>query len=162
VMVAVTRGEIVAMGPELTSSQTWWVHMILRVPKSANVDVAAADGGIAVRNMTGNVTARATNGGISLASCTGESRVQTENGGISLDKITGPLDASTENGPIALRVRESGLPSLEAETKDEIVCRLKACTDAWTTDHKRLRLSGSGPQIRLTSISAPILIEQVR
>src|SRR6476469_9123562 len=35
VAVAVTPGEIDASGPELNSTQTWWVHMILRVPRSA-------------------------------------------------------------------------------------------------------------------------------
>jgi hypothetical protein len=162
VMVAVRPGEIIASGPELNETQAWWVHMILRVPKGTNVDVAAADGGIAVRNMTGRVTARATNGGISLASCAGDNRVQTENGGISLDKISGRIDATTENGPISLRLRDAAVPPLEARTEDEIVCKLKACSDAWTTDHKRLRIGSASPQIRLTTNSAPILIEQVR
>ncbi|HEX9162833.1 MAG TPA: hypothetical protein VF980_14095 [Thermoanaerobaculia bacterium] len=163
VMVAVGPGEIVALGPALNQTQTWWVHMILRVPKSANVDVAAADGGIAIRNMTGRITARATNGGISLASCTGDNRVTTENGGISLDKISGRIDATTQNGPISLRLRDEAVPALEATTDDEIVCRLRVCTVSPLTDRKRLHLGGGGaPQIRLTTTSAPIWIERVR
>ncbi len=170
VAVAVRPGEISVEGPEMSKTQTWWVHMILRVPKSANLDVAAANGGIAVRNMNGSVTARATNGGISLASCTGDNHVQTENGGISLDKISGRIDATTENGPISIKLRDEPIPALEARTEDEIVCKLKACSDAWTTDRvqssaiarKRLRIGSTSPQIRLTSNSAPILIEQVR
>jgi hypothetical protein len=161
VAVAVRPGEIIASGPEMNATQTWWVHMILRVPRSANVDVAAANGGIAVRNMTGSVTARATNGGISLASCTGDNRVETENGGISLDKI-GRIDATTQNGPINIKLRDEPILGLEARTEDEIVCKLKACSDAWTTDHKRLRIGSAIPQIRLITNSAPILIEQVR
>jgi len=94
VAVAVSPGQIVASGPELSATQTWWVHMILRVPRSANVDVYTANGGIAVRNMTGRVTAHATNGGISLASCTGDNRVETENGGISLEKVSGRTEAT--------------------------------------------------------------------
>lgn len=162
VAVLVRPGEIVASGPDLTETQTWWVHMILRVPRSANVDVAAANGGIAVRNMTGRITARATNGGISLASCAGDNRVETENGGISLDKISGRIDATTQNGPISLRLRDIAVPALEARTDDEILCKLKVCSDAWTTDHKRLRIGSASPHIRLTTTSAPILIEQVR
>lgn len=161
VAVAVRPGEIVARGPDMNATQTWWVHMILRVPRNANVDVAAANGGIAVRNMTGRITARATNGGISLAACTGENHVETENGGISLDN-SGRVDATTQHGPISLKIGDEPFPPLEARTDDEIVCKLKACTDAWTTDHKRLRIGSSGPQIRLTTSSAPILIEQVR
>jgi hypothetical protein len=162
VAVTLRPGEIVASGPESSDTQTWWVHMILRVPKSANVDVAAADGGIAIRNMSGRITARATNGGISLASCAGENHVTTENGGISLDRISGSIHATTTNGPISLKLRDAVMPALEASTEDEIVCKLKACNDAWTLNHKRLRIGSSSPQIRLTSNSAPILIEQVR
>ena len=162
VNVAVRPGEIVAKGPELNATQTWWVHMILRVPRYANVDVAAANGGIAVRNMAGRVTARATNGGISLAACTGDNRVETENGGITLDKVSGKVDATTQHGPISLKIGEEALPAIEAQTEDEIVCKLKACTDALAFDHKRLRTGSATPQFRLTSLSAPILIELVR
>lgn len=161
VAVVVRPGEIVALGPELNSTQTWWVHMILRVPRSANVDVKAANGGIAVRNMTGSVTAQATNGGISLAACSGENHIATENGGISLEKID-HVNATTQNGPIAFKLRETETPALEARTDDEIVCRLKVCTDGWSADRKRLRLGTSAPQIRLMTNTAPILIEQVR
>lgn len=159
--VAVHGGDIVARGPELSDKQAWWVHMILRVPRNANVDVAAADGGIAVRNMTGSITARATNGGISLASCTGENRIETENGGISLDRI-GRVEAKTHSGPIALRTADE-VPPLEATTDDEVVCRLHICsTDAFAGGRKKLRLGASTPQIRLSSKDAPILIEQER
>jgi hypothetical protein len=162
VSVLVRPGEITAGGPELTETQTWWVHMILRVPRSANVDVAAANGGIAVRNMSGRITARATNGGISIASCTGDNHITTENGGISLEKISGHMDATTQNGPISLRLRDTAIPQLEAQTEDEIVCHLKVCSDTTPTDRKRLKLGSLSPQIRLTTNSAPILIEQVR
>lgn len=159
--VVVRPGEIAALGPEMNKTQTWWVHMILRVPRSANVDVSTADGGIAIRNMSGRITASATNGGISLASCTGENRIRTENGGISLDKID-RVDATTQNGPIALRTHGAA-PPLEATTADEIVCRLRVCnSDSWTGSRKKLRIGTSTPQIRLTSNSAPILIEQER
>ncbi len=161
VAVVVRPGEIVTLGPELNSTQTWWVHMILRVPRSANVDVKATDGGIAVRNMTGRVTAEATNGGISLAACTGDNHIVTENGGISLDKID-RVNATTQNGPIAFKLRETDVPALEARTDDQIVCRLKVCTDGWSADRKRLRIGSSAPQIRLMTNTAPILIEQVR
>ena len=162
VNVAVRPGEIIANGPALNATQTWWVHMILRVPRYANLDVAAANGGIAVRNMAGRVTARATNGGISLAACTGDNRVETENGGITLDKVMGKVDAMTQHGPISLKIGDEALPGIDARTEDEIVCKLKACSDALAIDHKRLRIGSATPQFRLTSLSAPILIELVR
>lgn len=167
IAVVVSRDEITATGPTADRTQTWWVHMILQVPKTASLDVSSANGGIAIRNMTGRVTASATNGGISLASCAGENHLKTENGGISIDKISGSVRAETQNGPISLKLRDALTPSLEASTRDEgeIVCNLKGCADGlgnWTPNRKHLRIGSAAPQIRLTSFSADIMIEQVR
>lgn len=165
--VAVRDGAIIASGPELNETQAWWVHMILRVPRGATLDVTAANGGIAIRNMNGRVKARATNGGISLASCDGDHDVTTENGGISLDKISGRVSATSQNGRISLKLRDTPVPALEAQTDDtgEIVCNLKGCADRlgnWTPNRKHLRIGSAAPSIRLTSTSADIMIEQVR
>lgn len=169
ISVAVTNGEIHASGPEINASQVWWVHMLLYVPKKANLDLESQNGGIAIRNMNSHVTARATNGGISVAQCAGDHKVQTENGGISLDKVTGHVEATTQNGPISLKLRDTPLPSLEARTDDEgeIVCNLKGCADRlgnWTPNRKVLRIGAAGtpPSIRLSTTGAPIMIEQVR
>jgi hypothetical protein len=157
--VAVRDGEILTSGPEPNLTETWWVHMILRVPTNSNLDVAAANGGIAIRNMTGRITARTTNGGISLASCTGEHHVTTENGGISLDKMSGRINAVSQNGPISLKLRDMVTPQIEAQTEDtgEILCNLKGCADGL----KHLRIGVAVPSIRLTSHSADITIEQL-
>ena len=167
VKVTSTRGDVFTDGPKADKTQAWWVHMILRVPKSANIDVTSANGGIAIRNMSSRITARAKNGGISLAYCGGEQKVTTQNGGISLDKILGKLDATTENGSISLKIHDVSAPQIEARTEDEgeILCNLKGCSDGlgnWAADRKSLRIGTSAPTIRLTTGGAPIVIEQVR
>jgi hypothetical protein len=161
-------GEVAASGPEAGTSRVWWVHMILRVPKSAALDVVSTNGGIAIRNMSGRVVARAPNGGISVASCNGESRVSTENGGISLDRMSGRVDAVTQHGPIALKVHDDNTSVIEAHTDElgEIRCRAKICFNAKPGDGgggRTLRIGGpSAPTIHLTTSAAPIVIEQVR
>jgi hypothetical protein len=168
VSVFYRNGEISTSGPETDTSRAWWVHMILRVPKSAALDVVSTNGGIAIRNMNGRVSAHATNGGISLASCNGDSKLRTENGGISLEHVNGRLDAMTLNGPISLRVQPGDLtPAIEARTDDdgEILCRVKQCGEATASKSasgKVLRIGGAIPRIRLSTGKAPILIEQVR
>lgn len=167
IVVGVHPGEITTSGPGPDGTQAWWAHMILRVPRTANIDVTSVNGGIAIRNMSGNVTARADNGGISLASCTGETYIKTENGGISIDKVSGRVDAVTQNGAISLKLRDDAIPSLEARTEDpgEILCNLKGCAGTlgtWTADRKHLRIGSSHPAIRLFTNTAPIMIEQVR
>jgi hypothetical protein len=152
--VSFRNGELVANGPEIDGSHVWWVHMILRVPKRANLDLASDNGGIAIRNMNGRVSARAKNGGISLASCGGEHRLSTENGGISLEKVSGKVDASTENGPISL-ADASGSVALRSGTGD-ISIRL---ADAWKGVGLDARSDKGGLKLRVrdnypTSIEA--------
>lgn len=163
--VSVRNGEVAATGPAIDHDNVWWVHMILRVPRNANVDVVSSNGGIAIRNMMGRVTARATNGGILLASCGGENRLTTGNGGISLDKVSGRTEATTLNGAIALKLhRDIPIPSIDAQVEDDghIVCNVKGCESALTAGGKRLHLGSASPSIRLSTGRAPITIEQVR
>ena len=168
VAVFYRNGEVATSGPENDLSRAWWVHMILRVPKSAAVDVASGNGGIAIRNMNGRVTAHAKNGGISLASCNGDTKVTSENGGISVERVSGRLEAITLNGPISFKLQPNDLtPALEARTDDEseIFCRVKACDGAQSSHSgstKVVRIGGAIPRIRLSTGKAPILIEQVR
>lgn len=166
--VSISANGVIARGPAQDETQTWWVNMILWVPRTARLDVTAANGGIAIRNMAGQITARATNGGISIAGCEGDHHLETKNGGISIDKVTGRLSAVTEGGPISLKLRDLAVPALEAitDSSGEIYCNVKDCSAGvglWADDRKRLRIGGqTAPSIRLTSYSADIMIEQVR
>jgi DUF4097 and DUF4098 domain-containing protein YvlB len=163
--IFVRNGDISATGPEIDETQAWWVHMILRVPKSSRLDVTSSNGGIAIRNMSGRITARAKNGGISVASCAGDARINTQSGGIAIEKTSGRIDATTENGPISLKL-ENHPPLLEAQTADagEIVCNPRIChADMYSANHKHLRIGSAAPSIRLSTTSAPIVIlDQVR
>lgn len=143
--IAFRNGEINATGPAIDESQAWWVHMILRVPKSARLDVTSSNGGIAIRNMSGQITARAKNGGISIATTSGR------------------IDATTENGPISVKLDHD--TSLEAQIADagEILCSPRLCrAENYSANHKHLRLGSAAPSFRLSTTSAPIVIDQVR
>ncbi|HET7710557.1 MAG TPA: hypothetical protein VFL80_01370 [Thermoanaerobaculia bacterium] len=160
-------GQVTADGPEVTSDQVWWAHMIVRVPKNATLDIASLNGGIAIRNVTGRVTARAVNGGISVASSSGDHRLSTEHGGIRLDHVSGRVEATSRTGPISLKLRGlASLPKIFAQTEEGggIICSSKLCEGArWNDDHTEFRLAGrTSGSIRLFSGTAPIIIEQVR
>jgi hypothetical protein len=162
--ITVHNGEIGATGPEIDETQAWWVHMILRVPKSARLDVASDNGGIAIRNINGHITARAKNGGISIASCAGDARVATENGGIAIEKTSGRIEATTSGGPISFKFQDR-TTALEAQVADEgeIVCPPRVChAEMYSANKKHLRIGSAIPSIRLTTTSAPIVIDQVR
>src|SRR3954447_14812797 len=143
--ISVRSGDINATGPAIDESQAWWVHMILRVPKSARLDVTSSNGGIAIRNMSGRITARAKNGGISIATTSGR------------------IDAATENGPISVKLDHD--TTLEAEIADagEILCNPRVCrAENYSANHKHLRIGTGVASFKLSTTSAPIVIDQVR
>jgi hypothetical protein len=168
ITVSSDKGEVTAQGPAIDQTQVWWVNLILYVPRKVTIDVTSSNGGIAIRNLNGTVTARATNGGVSVTESTGDFTINTESGGVTLERIGGRVTATTQNGPIALKVKDAKAPPpMEVKTgrNGDIVCNLKACTDApgnLRAEVRVLRVGSAAPAFRLTTLSAPILIDQAR
>ncbi|HEX8411666.1 MAG TPA: DUF4097 family beta strand repeat-containing protein [Thermoanaerobaculia bacterium] len=165
VNVSHAKGEIAAYGPVNDDTQAWWVNMILYVPRRATVDVRAANGGVAIRNMSGSVTAHATSGGISVAQSTGRYKISTNSGGITLDSVSGVIEATSREGAIALRLPAPNEQTVEAritEGADEIVCTVRSCeAGQWTANRRQLRIGAGVPDIRLLTNAAPIHIGPV-
>lgn len=154
-------GEIAAFGPPNDETRAWWVNMILYVPRRANVDVRATNGGVAIRNMNGTVTAYSSSGGVSVAQSTGRYRINTDSGGITLDRVTGDIEAVSREGAIALKVPPAELPNLEARTAaaGHIACTARGCeVGRWGANRQLLRIGGGLPDIRLTTTGAAITI----
>jgi len=158
------EGRISAAGPEMDQTQAWWVNMILYLPRRAHVDIRAANGGVAIRNMGGHVTAQTTSGGVSVAQSSGRYKITTETGGITLDRISGLVEAVSRDGSIALKIAGADRPSVEARTAEagQIVCTLKRCTDAGNSGGGNVFRMGEGvPDIRLATRTASIFIGPV-
>jgi DUF4097 and DUF4098 domain-containing protein YvlB len=163
--ISETGGEIVVDGPAIDETRAWWVNLILYVPKQASVEVTAANGGIAVRDMGGQVNARATSGGISIANSTGRYRVTTDSGGITLDHVDGTVEATSKDGTIAVKLPPENYPTVEAKTAGggHILCNLKGCEGRaaiWGAGGHLLRIGTGIPGIRV-STGAPIIIGPV-
>jgi Putative adhesin len=164
ITVSHEKGAIFASGPPQDATQAWWVNMILYVPRRASVDVRAANGGVAIRNMSGTVTAHATSGGISVAQSSGKYKISTNSGGITLERVTGTVDATSREGAIALKFAPNELPLVEAKIAEggEILCQLQSCEGGlWGANRRQLRLGHGAPNYRLTTNAAPILIGPV-
>ena len=159
------NGQIAAKGPRIDDTQAWWANMILYVPRRASVDVRAENGGVAIRNMNGNVTAYATRGGISVAKSSGRYKITTNSGGITIESVTGQVDATSRDGAIALRLPRTDLPRVEATAAgNEILCTLDGCVGGlvhWGANRRQLRIGDGVPDIRLSTTSAPIIIQPV-
>lgn len=165
IAVSHSKGVIVALGPPADDSQAWWVNLIVYVPRRATVDVSGANGGVAIRNMSGNVTAHATTGGISVARSSGRYKVTTRSGGITLERVSGSVEASSHDGAIALKLPPSDEQSIEARIAGgdaEIVCTRSHCESGlWAANRRQLRIGSGLPDIRLSTGGAPIHIGTV-
>jgi hypothetical protein len=164
ITVSTVNGVISAAGPAIDTNTAWWVNMTLYVPRKATLDIRATSGGVAIRNMSGNVTASATSGGISVVQSSGRYKVTTDIGGITLDRVTGNIEATSKRGAIALKVPGMNGQNVEAKIAEggEILCTLRGCeTAAWGAGQRQLRIGAGQPQIRLSTITAPILIGPV-
>lgn len=164
IAVSHAKGEISASGPPIDTNQAWWVNMTLYVPRKSSLDIRATSGGVAIRNMNGDVTASATSGGISVAQSSGRYRISTNLGGITLDRVSGVVDATSRNGSIALKLPAAGGQTVEAKIAEggEILCTLRGCEGAqWGADHRQLRIGAGKPDIRLSTVAAPIIIGPV-
>jgi hypothetical protein len=163
IQVSSRNGDIAVSGPAIDATQAWWVNMTLYVPRRASIDVRAANGGVAMRNLTGRVTAHATTGGISVAQSSGKYRISTDSGGITLDRVNGFVDAFSRDGAIAFKVAGAALPSIEAKIADggHILCTLKNCEDALASGGSSLRTGSGVPDVRLSSLGGSIWIGPV-
>lgn len=158
------NGEIAAYGPQMDSTQAWWVNMTLFVPRRANIDVRAGNGGVAIRNMSGRVIAQSATGGISVAQSSGKYTIKTDSGGITLDRVSGLVDAVSRGGAIAFKLAGTALPSIEAKTAEgHILCTLKGCEEAvaMASGGNRLRIGDGVPDVRLSSMGGSIWIGPV-
>jgi hypothetical protein len=99
ITVSLENGEILVRGPE---GRDWLVHLIVRAPRAAGLDLEANNGPIAVRGMTGDVAARTQNGPLSLEDSSGPIRAEARNGPISLRACSGTVSATAVNGPVSV------------------------------------------------------------
>jgi len=162
--VSVTHrdGEIAAKGPLFDGTQAWWANIILYVPRRAKLDIRAANGGVALRNLSGHVFAKSISGGISVASSPGDFNIETESGGITLDRVSGRVDAVSHAGAIALKVDDAAKPTIEARAGGggSIICNIT--DDAiWDANRKTVRIGDGYPEVRLSTDST-IMIDRIR
>lgn len=164
------------------------VFFLVKAPRGGEMDLAAENGPVSLRDLTGNVRARVANGPVSLSSVRGRVEVDAVNGPLSfrdgagewtLRVTNGPLSArlsgagwdgaglvaSTVNGPLTLRVdpRFTSAVRVASASHAPVTCRAAACADARRSDPddggERLIELGTGePAVRLSTVNGPVTI----
>lgn len=184
IKLSVQGGDVSVSGPSSGHSD-WTVFLLIRTPRSADIEVSAHNGPVSFYSVDGKLTTRATNGPISMQDCSGEADISAENGPISFSGTSGKLRLHTENGPITvslganwdgselvadavngpmtLRV-PSGFRSsflVESNGHSPISCHASICSDArktWDDEHRRIEYGSGSPVIRLSTENGPISV----
>jgi DUF4097 and DUF4098 domain-containing protein YvlB len=185
IKLSVQGGDVSVSGPG-SSHDDWTVYLLIRTPKSADIELTAHNGPVAFYNVDGKITAKATNGPITVKDCSGEAdiaavngpvtlvgtggklRLHTENGpiNISLSGSTwngGGLVADAVNGPLSLRV-PSGFQSsfvVESNGYTPLNCEASICSQArrtWDDEHRRIEYGSGDPVIRLSTKNGPVSV----
>ncbi|HTB90301.1 MAG TPA: DUF4097 family beta strand repeat-containing protein [Steroidobacteraceae bacterium] len=81
------------------------LHVEVRMPKDADLQVRTGDGSIKVNNVTGTVDLHSGDGAISVSSLKGSIRIHTGDGSIEASEMDGKCDASSGDGRIRLSGR---------------------------------------------------------
>jgi DUF4097 and DUF4098 domain-containing protein YvlB len=189
IAMAIDGGTVSTNGPSGVDEQ-WTVYLLIRVPKSATIDLDTVNGPISVYDVDGKLTARAQNGPISLHNVSGEADVSAQNGPISMEGSSGNVRIKTENGPISLNLsgtswNGSGLsadahngpvtlrvPSgfqssfvVESTNHAPMSCHASICGSArqtWDDEHRRIEYGSSPAVVHLSTVNGPVSVEEAR
>src|SRR5258707_2967673 len=184
IKLAVQGGEVSVGGPQGDRGD-WTVYLLIRTPRSADIEVTTHNGPVSFYAVDGKITARATNGPISGKDRSGEANISAENGPISFSGNSGKLRLHTQNGPITVSLGSnwdgselvadavngpltlrvpSGFRSsflVESNGHSPVSCHASICSDArktWDDDHRRIEYGSGSPVIRLSTENGPISV----
>jgi len=187
IKLSVENGRVSVSGP--SEHDNWTVFLLVRAPKSANLELRANNGPLSIYELDGKLEARAINGPISLQGFSGEANISAENGPIDLVGNSGKLRLHTENGPISVSLsgeawKGSGLEAdaqngpltlrvpknyqssllVESDGHSPMSCQASFCNDArktWDEDRRRIEFGNAPAVIHLSTVNGPIAVKQI-
>jgi hypothetical protein len=185
IKLSISSGEVSVSGPH--DREDWQVHLLIRTPRGANVELNAHNGPMSFYRVDGNISAHAINGPISVHDCSGSADISAQNGPISFSGTGGKLRLHTENGPISLNVDSSKwngeslvadaingplslrVPSgfessflVESNDNAPMSCRASICSQArktWDDNHRRIEYGNGAPVIRVSTRNGPVSVD---
>jgi hypothetical protein len=184
IKLTVQGGEVSVSRPH-GENNDWTVYLLVRTPRSADIEVTTHNGPVSFYTVDGKITTRATNGPISMRDCSGEADISAQNGPISFSGTSGKLRLHTQNGPITVSLGSnwdgselvadavngpltlrvpSGFHSsflVESNGHSPVSCHASICSDArktWDDDHRRIEYGSGSPVIRLSTENGPISV----
>jgi DUF4097 and DUF4098 domain-containing protein YvlB len=187
IKLSVESGRVSVSGP--SEHDNWTVFLLVRAPRSANLELRANNGPLSIYDLDGKLVARAINGPISLQGFSGDADISAVNGPIDLSGNSGKLRLHTENGPISVSLsgdawKGSGLEAdaqngpltlrvpknyqssllVESDGHSPISCQASFCNDArktWDEDRRRIEFGNAPAVIHLSTVNGPIAVKEI-
>jgi DUF4097 and DUF4098 domain-containing protein YvlB len=184
--LCVENDHVSVKGP--SDRDNWTVFLLVRAPRSANLELHANNGPLSIYNLDAKLTARAINGPISLTAFSGEADISAVNGPIDLTGNSGKLRLHTENGPISVALKGhswtgAGLEAdaqngpltlrvprnyqsgvlVESNGNSPMSCHAGFCDNArktWDEDHRRIEFGKAPAVIHLSTVNGPVSVKQ--
>ncbi|HLW77309.1 MAG TPA: DUF4097 family beta strand repeat-containing protein [Bryobacteraceae bacterium] len=121
IQINTSGGVVNATGPDLNGDQNWSVSFEIFVPRQADLNLKANNGGITITGVNGNIQFHTMNGGVTLKELAGDVEGDTMNGGLNItlagDRWNGnKLDARTTNGGINISMPQQYSAHFETGT----------------------------------------------
>jgi DUF4097 and DUF4098 domain-containing protein YvlB len=185
IKLSIENGKVSVSGP--SDRDHWTVFLLVRAPRSADLELHANNGPLSIHNLDAKLTARAVNGPVSLTGFSGEGDISAVNGPIDLHGNSGKLRLHTQNGPISVDLKGeswkgSGLVAdaqngplslrlpknyqssvlLESNGNSPMSCHASVCDDArktWDEDHRRIEFGAAPAIIHLSTVNGPISVD---
>src|ERR1700693_2305352 len=187
IKLSIETGRVSVTGP--SHHDNWTVFLLVRAPRSANLELRANNGPLSIYELDGQLVARTINGPISLQGFSGDADISAENGPIDLVGNSGKLRLHTENGPISVSLsgdawKGSGLEAdaqngpvtlrvpknyqssllVESNGHSPMSCQASFCNDArktWDEDRRRIEFGNAPAVIHLSTVNGPIAVKQI-
>jgi len=121
IQVNTSGGVVNAIGPQSSNDQNWSVSFEIFVPRRADLNLKAMNGGISIAGVEGNIQFHTMNGGVNLKEVGGDVEGDTMNGGVNVT-LAGArwngnkLDARTQNGGVNITMPQSYSAHFETGT----------------------------------------------
>lgn len=162
IQVNTSGGVINAIGPESSRDRNWSVSFEIFVPRQADLNLKANNGGITIAGVNGNIQFHTMNGGVHLQDVGGDVVGDTMNGGLTIN-LSGPrwngnkLEARTTNGGINITVPQNFSAHFESSTVNG-----RVNTDFPVTVHGELGhslstdIGSGGPTIHVETVNGGV------
>jgi putative adhesin len=164
VRIETDGGRLRAAGPSQSNSARWAVSYKIYAPRRTDLDVVAANGGIAVEGIYGRMNLRSVNGPIAVRDVGGDVRGRTSNGPVSAhlsgSRWSGAgLDLETSNGPVQLSVPKGFSAELETGTQNGPM-QVGFPVSMREESHGRIStvLGSGGPPVRVVTTNGPAVL----